>query len=86
MLWKNVEERSGGAEVGKNRNKAVGISMMVGLFLIGLCFYLIFITTVLFFFGVSISVFHLPLAVLFSAGRRWLRLQSVCWSFSRQFF
>lgn len=72
MLWKNVEERSGGAEVGKNRNKAVGISMMVGLFLIGLCFYLIFITTVLFFFGVSISVFHLPLAVLFSAGTCYL--------------
>lgn len=66
MLCEHMEKRR--IEVGKERGKAVGIPMTVGLFLIGLCFYLIFITNALFFLGVTISVFHLPLAALFSIG------------------
>lgn len=45
----------------------IPIPMLTGIFLIGVCFFLIFVTSILFAFGVSITPFHLPFAVLLSA-------------------
>ncbi len=50
----------------KSKDK-VSLIMLTGLFIVGLLFSLIFVTSVLYMFGVTVSPAHLPVAVLLSA-------------------
>lgn len=51
----------------KNSRENISIPMLIGIFLVGVCFFLIFVTSLLFIFGIHITVIHFPFAVLLSA-------------------
>lgn len=60
----------------KKDGENMSLPMLVGVFLVGVLFFLAFVTPVLFLFGIEVSVAHLPIAILFSV--------AVCFLLSRK--
>ncbi len=54
-------------KIAKNSKENVASPMLVGIFLLSVLFFLVFITPVLFAFGIPVTVLHLPVAVLLAA-------------------